>query len=92
MLATIGLNTNRNGEEIGNMSPLDFQCSPGFHESTKHIELECNFVREKIQSKMVFPFYIRSFEQITNIFTKPLVLLFHCLISKLGVTYVHASP
>jgi hypothetical protein len=71
-LQDTGLKNNRNGVEIGDTVPLDVQCSPVLHEYTKHIELDCHFVGEKIQSKLIFPCHIGSFEQITNFFTKPL--------------------
>ena len=57
-LAIIGLNTNRNGEQIGDTVPLDVQCSPVLHECTKYIELDCHFVGEKIQSKLIFLSYL----------------------------------
>lgn len=45
---------------------------PVFHERTKHIELDCHFVREKIQDKLVKTFYVSIRYQLANLCTKPL--------------------
>ena len=43
-----------------------------FHEHTKHIKIECHFVREKIQLALISSGYVKTGEQLGYIFTKPL--------------------
>ena len=55
-----------------NQVALHISLNTFFHERTKHIEVECHFIREKIASGCMTTSFVNSNDQLADIFTKPL--------------------
>ncbi|RVW63210.1 Retrovirus-related Pol polyprotein from transposon RE1 [Vitis vinifera] len=55
-----------------NQAALHIASNPVFHERTKHIKVDCHFIKEKIALGCVATSFVNSNDQLADIFTKSL--------------------
>lgn len=70
-----------------NKVALSFAANPILYERTKHVDLDCHYVRGKIQAGTITTSRVSSFDQVANIMTKVLHVKLHISHShKLGAS------
>lgn len=60
-----------------NKAAVDLSANPVYHARTKHIEIDCHFIREKITSGLISVFQVLSKDNAANILTKGLGKALH---------------
>ena len=93
LLKTFGLEHNHAASlYYDSKATIYIAANPVFHDRTKHREIDCHFIREKIQAGVIKTFHVPTRHQIADFFSKALGFLqFHYLLSKMNLVNIYSS-
>ncbi|XP_019054767.1 PREDICTED: uncharacterized protein LOC109115317 [Nelumbo nucifera] len=91
VLHDLTINTPAMQLRCNSKATFHIAANPMFHEHTKHIDIDCHFVCEHVQSGEIKTLHLPSNSQPADLFTKALGSdKFHHLVTKLGIQVLHA--
>ncbi|GAA0183137.1 hypothetical protein LIER_30605 [Lithospermum erythrorhizon] len=91
LLISLGVSSAAVPVYSDNQSALRLAHNSVFHERSKHIEMDCHFVRDAIQDGTIVASHVSTTSQLANFFTKPLgKQRFEFLLRKLCICDLHA--
>lgn len=77
---------------MDNQAAIRLVKNPEFHKRSKHIDVKYHFTREKFNDGLFTLNYVKSEEQLADIFTKALPKMrFQYLRAKLGITSIKSK-